>query len=51
MREKKLITLLHVMNNPDEINYYFKKKLSEQNRDLRESRIKSLHEMEECVGL
>ena len=35
------------MNDSDEINYYFKKQISEQNRAYRETRIKSLHEMEE----
>ena len=49
LSEGKLITLLQVMNNPDEINYYFKNKLLEQNRDLREAHIKSLYEMEELT--
>ena len=47
LSEEKLIILLLVMNNFDEINYFFKKQVSEQNRDLREAHIKSLYEMEE----
>ena len=42
LSEGKLVILLQVMNNSDEI-----KQLSEQNRDLREAHMKSLHEMEE----
>ena len=35
LNEVRLIALLQVMNNFDEINYFFKNKLSEQNRDFR----------------
>ena len=48
--EEKLITLLHVMNNFDEINYFFMnnyQNYQNKNRDLREAQIKSLNEMEE----
>ena len=41
LSEGKLIILLQVMNNSDEINYYFKNDYQKQNWDL-----KSLHEME-----
>ena len=44
LSEKKLIILMQVMNNSDEINNFFKNN-SEQNRGLREAHIKSLHEM------
>ena len=47
LSEGKLIVLSRVMNNPGEINNYFKNNLSEQNRDLRGAHIKSIHEMEE----
>ena len=46
LSEEKLIILLKVMNNFDEINYLIINKLSEQNRDLREAHMKSLHEMQ-----
>ena len=46
LSEKKLILLLQVKNNSDEI-YFFHEQPSEQNRDLREAHIKSLYEMEE----
>ena len=39
--------LLQAVRNPGEINHYFKKKYSEQNRDLRETRIKNMRDMEE----
>ena len=45
LSEWKLIILLQLMNNFDEINSF--KQESEQNRDLREAHIKSLNEMEE----
>ena len=41
-----MIILLHVMNNPDEINDYVKDNY-QKNRDLREAHIKSLYEIEE----
>ena len=47
LSEERLIILLQVMNNSDEINNFFMNKLSEQNRDLREAHEKSLNEMEE----
>ena len=47
LNEEKLITLLHVMNNFDEINNFFMKNYLKQNRDLREAHMKSLNEMEE----
>ena len=47
LSEGKLIILLQVMNNSDEINYYFKNNYQNKNRDVREAHIKSLHEMEE----
>ena len=34
------------MNNSDEINNYLKKELSEQTRDLRETRIRNMRDME-----
>ena len=40
LSEWKLIILLQGVGNPGEINYYFKKNYSEQNRDLRETRIR-----------
>ena len=46
LSEEKLIMLLQMMNNSDEINY-FNEQLPEQNPDLREAHIKSLHEMDE----
>ena len=42
-----LIILLKGVSNPGEINYYFKKKISEQNRDLRETCIRNMRDMEE----
>ena len=47
LSEGKLIILLQMMNNFDEINYFFMNNLSEQNRDLREDQIKNLYEMED----
>ena len=47
LSEEKLIILLQVMNNFDEINYYFKNKYQNNIGDLREAHIKSLYEMEE----
>ena len=43
----KMIMLQQGVSNPGEINYYFKKNYPKKNRDLRETRIESLHEMEE----
>ena len=43
LSERKLITLLQVLNNPNENNHHFKN----NDRDLSEAHIKSLHEMEE----
>ena len=47
LSEGKLIILLQVMSNADEINYFFKNNYQNKNRDLREVRIKSLHEKDE----
>ena len=47
LSEWKLIMLLQDVSNPGEINYYCKKKLSEQNRDLRETCIRNMRDMEE----
>ena len=47
LNEEKLITLMHVMNNFDEINNFFMNNYWNKNRDLREVHMKSLHEMEE----
>ena len=47
LNEEKLITLMHVTNNFDEINNFFMNNYLEQNRDLREAHMKSLSEMEE----
>ena len=47
LSEGKLIILLQVMSNADEMNYFFKNNYQNKNRDLREVRIKSLHEKEE----
>ena len=40
--------LIKETSNFDEINNFCDEQLSEQNRDLREAHMKSLHEMEEC---
>ena len=45
--EEKLITLLYVMNNFDEINNFFMNNYQNKNRDLREAHMKSFNEMEE----
>ena len=47
LSEKKLIILLQVMNNFDEINCFFMNNYQNKNRDLREDQMKSLFEMEE----
>ena len=47
LNEEKLISLLHVMNNFDEINNFFMDTYWNKNRDLREAHMKSLNEMEE----
>ena len=47
LSEGKLIILLQVMNISDEIKLLLQDQLSEQNRDLPEAHIKSLHETEE----
>ena len=48
LSEGNLIILLQVMNNSDEINYYFKNYYqNKQKRDFREAHVKSLNEMEE----
>ena len=47
LSEEKWITLLHVMNDFDEINNFFMNNYQKQNRDLREAHEKSLNEMEE----
>ena len=47
LSEEKLILLLQVMNNSRRDQLLLQEELSEQNRDLREAHIKSLHEMEE----
>ena len=47
LSEGKLIILLQVMNNSDEIKLLLQGQLSEQNRHLPEAHIKSLHETEE----
>ena len=45
--EEKLITLLQVMNNFDEINYFFINNYRNNIANLREAHVKSFHEMEE----
>ena len=47
LSEEKLIRLLQVMNNSDEIDYFFMNNYQNKNRDLRETQMKSNHEMEE----
>ena len=47
LSEERLIILLQVMTNFDEINYFFMNNYQNKNRDLREAHMKSLHEMEE----
>ena len=47
LSEENLIILLQVMNNSDEINYFFKNNYQNKIRDLREAHIKSLNGMEE----
>ena len=51
LSEEKLIRLLQVINNSDEINYFFKNNYQNKNRDLREAHIKSLHEMKELSSV
>ena len=46
-KEEKFITLLHVMNNFDEINNFFMNNYWNKNQNLREVHMKSLNEMEE----
>ena len=43
----RFIILLQVMNNSDEINYFFNNNYQNKSRDLREAHIKSLNDMEE----
>ena len=50
LNEEKLITLLHVMNNFDEIKNFFMNNYQNKNRDLREAHMKSLNEMERLQG-
>ena len=47
LSEKRLIRLLQVMNNSRRDQSLLQEPLSEQNRDLREAHMTSLHEMEE----
>ena len=48
-QRREIDQLLQVMNNFDEINYYFKNNYQKKNRDLCEAHMKSLHEMEELT--
>ena len=47
LSEEKLIILLQVMSNPDEINYYFKNNYQNKIGLFVKAHIKSLHEMED----
>ena len=50
LSEERLIILLHVMNNYDEINNFFMNN-DQKNRNLREAHMNSLNEMEELKRL
>ena len=47
LSEWKLIILLQGVTNPGDINFFFKGELSEQNRALRETRIRNMRDLEE----
>ena len=49
LSERKLIILLQGCEHSRRDQLLLQEELSEQNRDLRETRIKSLHEMEEIL--